>query len=71
MIVIVLVVGVVGLIVYAIHKCATNSAKYFEDRNLKYTGLWPALKSIYGILFGKVTLIELVKEMYERYPNEP
>lgn len=65
-----LVVGVVGLITYAIHRCTTNSAKYFEDRNLRYIGLWPGIKSLFDLLFQKVTITELTKEIYERYPDE-
>lgn len=63
-------VGLIGLITFVIHKLTTNRAQYFEDRNLKYTGLWPALKSLYRLLFRRVTVTELVKEMYERYPDE-
>lgn len=65
-----LVAGVIGLITYAIHKWAANSAKYFEDRNLKYIGVWPGIKSLFGLLFKKVTVTELIKEMYEKYPDE-
>lgn len=70
MIVIVLVAGVIGLIAYKIHKWTTDTAKYFEDRNLKCTGLWPGIKSLFGLLFQRVTIAELTKEMYEKYPDE-
>lgn len=65
-----LVVGVIGLITYLFHKLTTSRAKYFEERNLKYTGLWPALKSLFALLFGRVTITELTMEMYGRYEDE-
>lgn len=61
----------VGLIGYAFYILLTNSAKYFEERNLKYVGLLPILKDIIATSFGRTDFLALVEKMYNVIPDVP
>ncbi len=67
--VLLLTIGV-ALIAYAFYKSSTNSARYFEERNLKYVGLLAGLPNIYKMIFKKTDILELSLKGYDLYPNE-
>lgn len=71
MIVALLVVGVIGLITFAFYKLTTKRARYFEERNLKYAGLSSGLGNLLRLMFRKIDIIELTKQMYDTFPDEP
>lgn len=66
-----LVVGVIGLITFTLYKSTTKRARYFEERKLKYIGPLSGFGSLFALLFRKFDIIELTKQMYNRFPNEP
>lgn len=70
MIGILLVVGVIGLIIYAIYKLTTKRARYFEERKLKYIGPWSGFGSLFSLILRKFDVIDLTKQMYNRFPDE-
>lgn len=61
----------IGLITYAIYIFSTKSARYFEERNLKYVGLLSALKGLANIVLGRIDIMSMVKGMYDAYPDVP
>lgn len=61
----------IALIAYAFYVFSTRSAKYFEERNLKYVGIWPAVKGLGKIILGKTDILTMVKEMYDVFPDVP
>lgn len=65
-----LTVGI-GLIAYAFYKLSTNSAKYFEERNLKYKGVITLLKNQMSISFGRIDILSMVKMLYDAVPDVP
>lgn len=65
-----LTAGVV-LIAYAFYVLSTKSARYFEERNLKYGGFWHGLKTFYGLLFGKIDVFSFSQRVYNQFPDEP
>lgn len=67
---ILLAVGI-GLIVYALYILSTNHAKYFEDRNLKYVGMFSFLKGIIAAIMGRIDVLSMVKNMYDAVPDDP
>lgn len=71
MIVVLWVVGViVGLITFAFYRLSTNRARYFQERNLKYTGALLGLRNLFGLFFRRSDIYALSKQMYEKFPNE-
>lgn len=65
-----LTIGLV-LIAYAFYKLSTNSAKYFEDRHLKYRGIVSVLKNQISVSFGRIDILAMVKNFYEAIPDVP
>lgn len=61
----------IGLIGYALYKFSTNSAKYFEDRNLKYRGLLGLVKTLVSVSFGRIGILTMIKNMYDAFPDVP
>lgn len=61
---------VITLITYAFYKLTKNSARHFEERNLKYKGA-SALLNIFPVIFGKVNIFKLSQKMYNEFPDEP
>lgn len=67
---ILLATGVV-LIAYAFYILSTNSAKYFEERNLKYTGLRGFLENFASASFCGTNFQTMAKNMYDAMPDVP
>lgn len=65
-----LVVGVIGLIIFKCNRWTTNRWQYFEERNLKYSGLRAGLPNLFRLLAGKIDFGELTKQMYNKFPDE-
>lgn len=61
----------VGLICYSFYKLSTNSAKYFEERNLKYAGLFSQLKTLLSLCFGTIDILTTMENMYDAFPDVP
>lgn len=70
MIVALLVVGVIGLIKFAFYRLSRDHARYYEERNLKYNEVSTTLRNVFYILLKKIELIELIKQTYNRFPDE-
>lgn len=64
-------VVLIVLIVFAISRLSTNTAQYFEDRNLKYAGVTVALRNIFGMFSGGNDFLELALRMYNVFPDQP
>lgn len=67
---ILLITGIV-LIAYTLYKLSAESAKYFEERNLKYVGAKALPRGLLNILLGKIDLLSMVKRMYDAVPDVP
>lgn len=65
-----LTTGIV-LIAYAFYKLSTNSAKYFEERNLKYKGVVTLLKNQLSLVMGKVDIFAMIQNLYDAFPDVP
>lgn len=61
----------IGLIGYAFYKLSTNSAKYFKDRNLKYSGVLTSLSNQMSAVLGRHNILTMVKNMYDAFPDVP
>lgn len=59
------------LIAYSIYRLSTNSAKYFEERNLKYVGAKSLPKGLLTILLAKADIFSIIKRMYDAIPDVP
>lgn len=58
----------IGLIAYALYKWLTINHDYFERRGLKTASM---LTDNFSVLFLKrLTGVELVEKIYQKYPNE-
>lgn len=60
----------VALIVYAIYRLSTNSAQYFEERNLKYVGALIGMKNFFGMFMGRSDFFQMTQRLYNAFPNE-
>lgn len=65
-----IVAGVIGLITFAIYKSSKKCAQYYGERKLKHVGLLEGLPNIYKLIFRKVDMLQLSKELYTRFPDE-
>lgn len=70
MIGILLVVGVIGLITFLFYNSSMKCARYYEERNLKYVGLLTGVRSLFDLLFRRVDIMQLSKQLYDRFPDE-
>lgn len=61
----------IALIVYAFYKLTTNNARYFEERNLKYRGVFDSLCTIISIFCGRTDAFEIIQRSYNEFPDEP
>ncbi|XP_055326850.1 uncharacterized protein LOC129580438 [Sitodiplosis mosellana] len=61
----------IALIAYAIYKFVTNSARYFEERNVKYKGISFALHNLYSMFTGQFDAFGQIQTLYNAYPDEP
>lgn len=60
----------VALIVYALYKLSTNSAQYFEERNLKYIGAFTGMRNFFDMFMGRNDFLVMTQRMYNAFPNE-
>lgn len=65
-----LFVSSIVLIVYTIYKWAKSSNQYFEERNLKYTGISAFVRGIYEMISGKFEFFESRLKSYYEFPDE-
>lgn len=65
-----LVVGVIGLITFAYHRMSTNQSRYFEERNLTYSGGLLGFRNIFYLIFRRRDIFELTLEMYDKFSKE-
>lgn len=66
-----ILVSSVTFVAYAIYKFITNSARYFEDKNVKYKGVSFTLSNLYSMFTGKFKGFGQIEALYNAYPNEP
>lgn len=65
-----LVIGVV-LLVYKFYRSSINHARYFEDRNLKYTSALSGIQNLLVMFLGRGDFLKMTHRMYNAFPNEP
>lgn len=65
-----LTTGIV-LIAYAFYVLSTKSAKYFEDRNLKYIGVGGFLKTLALASIKGTNFLTMITDMYNAFPDVP
>ena len=66
-----LVIALIAYTAYIIIKFVTNSARYFEERNVKYKGISFTLHNFFSIFIGKFDAIGQFQALYNTFPDEP
>lgn len=60
----------VALIAYVFYNLFTKSARYFEERNLKYRGAFAHIKSLLSTSFGRTDVLSMTLDSYAAFPDE-
>lgn len=65
-------IGLVTVIAFKIYRYIKKSARYFEERNLKYVGASSFFRSLFEIVTGKFDPHETrIKSYLYETPDEP
>lgn len=59
-----------ALIAYAFYKLSTSTSRYFEERNVKHSGGFSAIRNLFQMFSGSFDSLEMSKRMYNAFPDE-
>lgn len=65
-----LLIVLLAVIAYSLYRTSINHARYFEDRNLKYTSTWQGIRTLFGVFLGRNNFFDMVRKIYNAFPNE-
>lgn len=65
-----LLTAIVVLISFVLYKSSASNERYFEERNLKHSGILSALNDLYNAFFGKFDVFENANRSYNAFPDE-
>ena len=61
-------VAVIGILFY---RASRENARYYEERNLKYKGIFDSVKNILSLISAQFNGFEVGQNMYNLFPDEP
>lgn len=70
MIFVVLLITLIAFIAFKFYKASKNHAQYFEDRHLKYTSAFYAVRALIITFLGKNDVLQMSDRLYNKFPNE-
>lgn len=70
MIFVVLLITAIVFVAFKFYRASQNHAQYFEDRNLKYTSAFYAVRALIRTFSGKNDVLQMSERLYNRFPNE-